>query len=39
VLVFGQEVSEEFPSLFLIKLFTVDELETIRLAGLTDPAH
>jgi adenosine deaminase len=36
VLVFGQGVSEEFLSLFQAKLFNADELERIRLAGLTD---
>ncbi|MGY8668230.1 hypothetical protein Q3C01_38500 [Bradyrhizobium sp. UFLA05-109] len=38
VLVFGQGVSEEFWNLFDAKLFDADELEAIRLAGLTDPA-
>jgi adenosine deaminase len=37
VLVFGRSVSEEFLSLFRAKLFSDDELERIRLAGLTDP--
>lgn len=39
VLVFGQGVSEEFLSLFQAGLFNADDLETIRLAGLTDPAR
>ncbi len=38
VLVFGQGVSDEFLSLFEAHLFNADELEEIRLAGLTDPA-
>jgi adenosine deaminase len=37
VLVFGRSVSEEFLSLFQAKLFSEDELERVRLAGLTDP--
>jgi hypothetical protein len=37
VLVFGQGVSEEFMNLFHAKLFSADELEFIRFAGLTDP--
>jgi hypothetical protein len=37
VLGFGQGVSEEFLNLFQAKLFRGDELEKIRLAGLTDP--
>jgi hypothetical protein len=39
VLVFGQSVSEEFLNLFRASLFSAGELETIRLAGLTDPAQ
>jgi adenosine deaminase len=39
VLMFGQGVSEEFLNLFRTGLFGVDELETIRLAGLSDPAR
>ena len=39
VRVFGQGVSEEFWNLFDAKLFDADELELIRLAGLTDPAR
>jgi adenosine deaminase len=39
VLVFGQGVSEEFLSLFQASLFSADELEQIRLAGLTDPTR
>jgi hypothetical protein len=39
VLVFGQGVSEEFLGLFQAKLFDADELELIRLAGLTDPVR
>jgi adenosine deaminase len=37
VLVFGQGGSEEFLRLFQAKLFDADELNKIRLAGLTDP--
>jgi len=36
VLVFGRGVSEEFFSRFQAKVFSEDELESIRLAGLTD---
>ena len=39
VLVFGQGVSEEFRNLFEVELFNADELELIRLAGLTDPVR
>ena len=39
VLVFGQGVSEEFLGLFQAGLFNADELEFIRLSGLTDPAR
>jgi adenosine deaminase len=39
VLVFGQGVSEEFQRLLQAKLFDADELERIRLAGLTDPVR
>jgi adenosine deaminase len=39
VLVFGQGVSEEFMNLFHAKLFGADELELIRVAGLTDPVR
>jgi len=39
VLVFGQGVSEEFLSLFQAGLFNADDLDTIRLAGLSDPAR
>jgi hypothetical protein len=35
--VFGQGVSEELLRLFQAKLFNADELNKIRLAGLTDP--
>jgi len=37
VLVFGQGVSEEFLNLYRVGLFNAEELETIRMAGLTDP--
>jgi hypothetical protein len=39
VLVFGQGVSEEFMNLFRATLFSADELELIRFAGLTDPVR
>jgi adenosine deaminase len=39
VLVFGQGVSEEFWNLFEARLFDADELESIRVAGLTDPVR
>ena len=39
VLVFGQGVSDEFLGLFRAGLFNADELEMIRLSGLTDPAQ
>lgn len=39
VLVFGRSVSEEFLSLFQAKLFSDDELDRIRLAGLSDPGR
>jgi adenosine deaminase len=39
VLVFGHGVSEEFLGLFEAKLFSADELDRIRLAGLTDLAR
>jgi adenosine deaminase len=38
-LVFGQGVSEEFRNLFEVGLFNADELELIRLSGLTDPVR
>jgi hypothetical protein len=39
VLVFGRSVSEEFLGLFQAKLFDADELERIRLTGLTGPSR
>jgi adenosine deaminase len=39
VLVFGQGVSEEFLNLFQAGLFEAEELDSIRLAGLTDPVR
>lgn len=39
VLVFGQGVSEEFLNLYRAGGFDADELETIRVAGLTDPVR
>ena len=39
VLMFGAGVSEEFLNLFRAGLFSADELETIRLAGLSDPVR
>jgi hypothetical protein len=39
VLVFGQDVSEEFLNLFRAGLFSADELDAIRLSGLSDPAR
>jgi adenosine deaminase len=38
VLVFGQGVSEEFLSLYHARVFDPEELNAIRLAGLSDPA-
>ena len=37
MLVFGRGVSPEILSLFEANLFNADELDSIRLAGLSDP--
>jgi S1-C subfamily serine protease len=39
LLVFGHGVSAEFLSLFKAKLFVADELNHIRLSGLSDPGR